>query len=782
MSIKRIHIDNSKDSAIESDKWEPNVKELVELSRNSSKPKTLLKEIFLIVPDDFDHSVVSEFKYPHHQIIDGKCVLDRKGVIAAYSRAKQQDIYDGDVKEHLDKHRKELGMIDEENRLNEAITDINTMFNSLQEAIGSQNFKSSMNRFSSMFEAPTSIGTVQPDQNTAQQQVAEPVQPPTIPVKNVDPSEDTSMNNPIEGPDDRDQDNLDGNQRKEMYQTFADTLMKANNKNVFGTIFDQDVFKSEYKIVPYEMRYFYRLQNPVSVEVGEFKFIPFGTDLLDAQDKYDLGKKMFVFATYNDKPVFFNMLDKTIWANDDKISDTFDGFIETMVQNNGEFIVPEDEDQQQQNIDANVEYEQNPSEQPAETQGGQPVDDSIGTQMELDQANQLPIDLTQNTSSPTEVNTGLDDQNGTATGSSDNMAPVDLTQQNASLEYDSVLDSMFESRLIDNYVKPDGSISRHMIADHIKDVKFTKNEFETLIDEINAKGGWTGGKRFSSKIPKEKWDEKYLSDLTFSDVFNEEYLRYLDKVARYIKWAKTPINASSIVDKYIIGRGRISYDKIVNDIASRKINRRELKELIHDLDELNIWKGRSFSAQQPPEDWDHAYLNRLVSYAIYGNTFNPDYLQHLYIVAANVNKSSNANTTKTTPPKSSDIGSKTNYIIDDDSMLDDTTKKLLAAAGGASLAGAIGYGLYKRHKKKKKAKNESFDDDIDDLFEEETSGCSRDAIKARKALEAEQEIDDMLESLNALTESVAFPNDELERRNSERQKERERRRYGEQMF
>lgn len=659
MSIKKIHIDNSKKAAVESDKWNPNIKELVEAARESSKPKTLLNELFLVVPDDFDHSPISEFKYPHHQLVDGKCVLDRKGVIAAYSRAKQQDVYDGEIKEHIDRHRKELGLIDEENKLNEAISDIDTMFNSLQEAISNHQFKTSVNKFSSLFEAnatPAATGTpiaaAPVDQNVAQQQVAEPVQQPTIPVKNVDPTEDTSMNNPIEGPDDRDQDNLDGNQRKEMYQTFADTLMKANNRNVFGTIFDQDVFKSEYKIVPYEMRYFYRLQNPVSVEVGEFKFIPFGTDLLDAQDKYDLGKKMFVFATYNDKPVFFNMLDKTIWSNDDKINDTFDGFIETMIQNNGEFIVPE-EDDQQQNLDANVEYEQNPTEEPVEPQGEQPVDDSIGTQMELDQANQPPVDLTQNTAAPTGVNTGLDDQTGNATGPVDNMAPVDLTQQNASVEYDSVLDSMgeFNESMIDDYLQDNGKVDRAKVANYIKTRRFTKQEFETIIKEINDMNGWIG-RTYDRKLPKSEWNKDHLYSVAHDAIahcFNEDYLRYLDEVAQYVH-----------------------------------------------------------RSEQIP--------------------------------------------------------------------------KVAAGVGAAALAGAVGYGLYKKHKKKKKSKNESFDDDIDDLFEEETSGCSREAITARKAAEAEQEIDDMLESLNALAESVAFPNDELDRRNRERQKEMERRRYGEQMF
>ena len=438
MNIKKIVIDNSKEAAVKTNKWDPDVAELISTAMESSTPYTLLKEIFLIAPKGTEYPAISKCKYPHHRIIDGKCVLDAKGVMAAYVRAKQQDVYEGQVKEHIDKHRRELGMIDAENKLNEAISDVDNMFNMLREAVSIESTKSiNGNIFDAMMEVSVQAadsGT--PVATDNQQQVVEPAQQPTIPVKDVNPAEDTSMNNPIEGPDTRDQDNLDGNQRKEMYQTFADTLTRVNNKNVFGTIFDQDVFKSEYKIVPYEMRYFYRLQNPVSVEVGDFKFIPFGADLLEAQDKYDLGKKMFVFATYNDKPVFFNMLDKTIWANDDKVNDTFDGFIDSMIQSNGEFSVPEDN--QEPNVDANVEYEQNPDDQNAQS------DDSV---IASNNAAQEPVDLTQS-NAPATVNTGLEET--PAPNPADNMAPVDLTQQNASVEYDSILDLMSESTAFPN--------------------------------------------------------------------------------------------------------------------------------------------------------------------------------------------------------------------------------------------------------------------------------------------------------------------------------------------
>lgn len=458
--IRKIRIDNSADSAVQSEKWNPDVKSILEDCRDASNYRSVIHEMFLEAPDDTTRLRVVDCKYPHHRLEDGKLVLDRKGVQAAYARAKQQNLYQENeaVREHIDRHRQELGMIEAEKKHEQAVQDIDRAYKLLQEALLSPkpSAEPDENLFVSMMEKPQisapQTGTpIAPADNTqpaaapvdntqAAPQPAAPEQP-TIELTQVNQGEDTSTNNPVEGPDDRDPDNLDGNQRKEMYQSFADVMIQANNQNVFGTIFDEDVFRSEYKIVPYEMRYFYRLQNPVSVEVDELAFIPFGKDLLDAQEKYGLGKKMFVFATKSDKPIFFNMLDKTIWLNDDKVGDSFDGFIETLTQNNG--VLPES-DEQGENMDANVvDTTQGEDMTPPADTGTEPVLPAEG-------GNDQPIDLTQPGSVPAQgaptVNTGLEPAAAPPAqpGAADNMQPVDLT--NASVEADdSVLAMLRES-------------------------------------------------------------------------------------------------------------------------------------------------------------------------------------------------------------------------------------------------------------------------------------------------------------------------------------------------
>ena len=453
--IAKIKIDNSKDAAVDSKKWDPSKSELIKAILNASQPSTLMREVFLVCPEKVGDLEAKTCGYPHHDIIDSKCVLNLAGVKAAYARAKQQGIYEGEVKEHLDRHRKELGLDKAEKEFENAVSGIDTAFKLIQEALSDRTREENPDHPENLFEKvsvnPSQNGTpipqgvdnsgvVNPGDNTGVQQN----QPVTIPVGNVDPTEDTLTNNPVEGPDDRDQDNLDGNQRKEMYQRFADVMTQANRANVFGTIFDQDIFRSEYKIVPYEMRYFYRLQNPVSVENGDLRFIPFGTELLEAQEKYQLGKKMFVFATNNDKPIFFNMLDKTIWFNDDKVGDTFDAFIENLTQNNGELNIDEEEDPNA-NQDANVEYAADPGTMDQPQQDATPTD------------GMAPIDLSNDTSSQQNLgnaaqpamNTGLENTTPQQGGQPD-LQPIDLNAQptNASTEFsnnDSLLDMFGES-------------------------------------------------------------------------------------------------------------------------------------------------------------------------------------------------------------------------------------------------------------------------------------------------------------------------------------------------
>jgi hypothetical protein len=119
-----LSIDNSFDAAVKSGKWKNPGASLYDklldaiMKDNSDATKQLLEEVYLVAPTgnikNSPHGRTpfsrSGCKYPHHSIRDGKVVVNISGLKAAYSRAKQAGIFKGEVKEHLVRHYKEMGI------------------------------------------------------------------------------------------------------------------------------------------------------------------------------------------------------------------------------------------------------------------------------------------------------------------------------------------------------------------------------------------------------------------------------------------------------------------------------------------------------------------------------------------------------------------------------------------------------------------------------------------------------------------------------------------------
>lgn len=135
MEMKRLEIDNSAEAAVKSGKWKnpgssfyyrilnsfritDESKDDEDIDKYDFDFKKVLKEAYLIAPvekiKNTPYGITSYSqsgcKYPHHVIKDGKLVVSVPGIQAAYSRAKQQGIFKGDVKSHIEKHYKELGL------------------------------------------------------------------------------------------------------------------------------------------------------------------------------------------------------------------------------------------------------------------------------------------------------------------------------------------------------------------------------------------------------------------------------------------------------------------------------------------------------------------------------------------------------------------------------------------------------------------------------------------------------------------------------------------------
>jgi hypothetical protein len=128
-----LKINNSKKAAI-SGKWKtPGAKFYDQLLNSSYFPsddvdeprslrdKNYLEEAYLIAPiDKIKNSPygVTPFarsgcKYPHHSIRNGELVVNIAGLQAAYKRAKQMGDFKGKVKDHLERHYKELDLYDD---------------------------------------------------------------------------------------------------------------------------------------------------------------------------------------------------------------------------------------------------------------------------------------------------------------------------------------------------------------------------------------------------------------------------------------------------------------------------------------------------------------------------------------------------------------------------------------------------------------------------------------------------------------------------------------------
>lgn len=105
---KAIKINNTKEAAVDG-KWENPRRKLFNPINEASNRKALLKEAYLIY-DDSENAVMSDCKYPHHVIRNGELVLHIRGLQAAFSRAAQQGIVSGNIKAHLLRHYKELGL------------------------------------------------------------------------------------------------------------------------------------------------------------------------------------------------------------------------------------------------------------------------------------------------------------------------------------------------------------------------------------------------------------------------------------------------------------------------------------------------------------------------------------------------------------------------------------------------------------------------------------------------------------------------------------------------
>lgn len=169
-NFREIKINNSKNAAIIEGKWSKPGAKFYDTLMNSfycngkipADSKALdqaikdgkyiqwhdyLKEAYLVAPvTNIKNSPYgrtpftnSGCKYPHHVIKNGQLVVSVPGLRAAYSRACQQGVMTGSVKQHFDRHVKELG-------LEETFKNFNESYDILNEDVEHQEFDNETDR------------------------------------------------------------------------------------------------------------------------------------------------------------------------------------------------------------------------------------------------------------------------------------------------------------------------------------------------------------------------------------------------------------------------------------------------------------------------------------------------------------------------------------------------------------------------------------------------------------------------------------------------------------
>ena len=86
------------------------------------------------------------------------------------------------------------------------------------------------------------------------------------------------------------------------------------------------------------------------------------------------------------------------------------------------------------------------------------------------------------------------------------------------------------------------------------------------------------------------------------------------------------------IKEYLTGNNKISRVKIVNDIKSRKLTRRDLEKLVREYEVQSAFIGKVYNNKLDKRRWNQDYLDQLTHRAI-AESFNQDFLFYLDDVA-----------------------------------------------------------------------------------------------------------------------------------------------------
>lgn len=132
-----------------------------------------------------------------------------------------------------------------------------------------------------------------------------------------------------------------GVNRKKLYIAFIEYAKSKNSKNTFGSIFDKDIFHNVYTFVPEDMRYFYRLANPMLCVIDDLTFFSV-SELKQINIKNPSIDNELIFAATDKNVIFYSVTDGKVYLGDEKdgklvaieeLAETFDLYIQGLIGN-----------------------------------------------------------------------------------------------------------------------------------------------------------------------------------------------------------------------------------------------------------------------------------------------------------------------------------------------------------------------------------------------------------------------------------------------------------------
>lgn len=131
-----------------------------------------------------------------------------------------------------------------------------------------------------------------------------------------------------------------GTNRRTLYEEFIKYATDMNSKNRFETNYKKRVFSEKYPILPYSMRFFYRIANPLTCILdGELVFFSL-KDINEVNEDNNQVDEYVVFAGTMQYLIIYNKEDdgiyKAIEQNDqivlqEKLADSFDLYIQSII-------------------------------------------------------------------------------------------------------------------------------------------------------------------------------------------------------------------------------------------------------------------------------------------------------------------------------------------------------------------------------------------------------------------------------------------------------------------